>query len=256
MIEGMYLSERDATCIFCQQPAIGASVSHILPASLGGGAWACLPDGVVCGQCNQYFGEKVENLALQSFPFLPFRVFLGIPTRKGKSPKMATRLGEVRGSMKLGRIGLDPLNEKVEKSIHEGRITQLRILAEPTEPTAVCRMLVKMGIEVVAQDSPEDARGSKFDSARNFARFPGRGMAWWFVISTNHAELFSKFRNGIGIRDWLSGVNLSVHQFDEFEIFRLQLMDMIIFTPLDIRVFSPDMREFPEPDYRLFRVRV
>jgi hypothetical protein len=33
----------------------------------------------------------------------------------------------------------------------------VRILAEPSEPESVCRMLVKMGLEVVAADSPSDA---------------------------------------------------------------------------------------------------
>ena len=242
------------TCIFCQKPAIGASVSHVLPASLGGEEWACLPDGLVCSQCNQYFGEKVENLALNSFPFLPFRVLLGIPTKKGIAPKMQTRLGMIRGSLSSGHIGIDPANREVEEAINRGKITQMRILAEPTEPLAVYRMLVKMGLEVVALDSPDDARSRKFDSARMFARRPYRGIEWWFFISTNHLRLFSKFRDGISIQDWVNGVSLSVSQFDEFEAFRLQLLDMIIFTPLDDRVLPPETNEFPEPDYRLFRV--
>jgi len=131
----------------------------------------------------------------------------------------------------------------------------MRILAEPTEPVAVCRMLVKMGLEVVAMDSPDDARSPKFDSARVFARRPAKGMEWWFFINTNHTGLFAKFRNGISIEDWVNGVSLSVHQFDEFEAFRLQLLDMIIFTPLDVRVLLPNMQEFSEPDYRLFHVK-
>jgi hypothetical protein len=209
----------------------------------------------VCSQCNQYFGEKVENLALKSFPFLPFRVLLGIPTRKGAAAEMVTSLGIVRGSWKPGHIGLDPVSRDVEGAVNRGAITQLRILAEPTEPVAVCRMLLKMGIEVVAADSPEDARSTKFDSARVFARCPARNTEWWFVISTDHTRLFSKFRNGIGMKDWRSGVSLSVHRFDEFEAFRLPLMEMVIFTPLDVRVLPPDMSDFPEPDCRLFRVK-
>lgn len=229
-------------------------MSHILPASLWGQEWACLPDGLVCKQCNQYFGEKVEKLALDSFPFLPFRVLLGIPTRKGTAPKMSTRSGTVKGSLRPGQIGIDPASPEVEKALQSGRITQVRIIAEPTEPIAVCRMLVKMGLEVVARDSPDDAREMKFDSARVFARSPVKGTHWWFVISTNHELLFSRFMNGISTKDWIDGVNLTVCQFDEFEAFRLQLLDMIIFTPLDGRVLPPDMKEFPEPDYRLLRV--
>jgi hypothetical protein len=241
-------------CIFCKKPAISSSVSHILPASLGGEKWACLPDGLVCRQCNQYFGEKVERLALNSYPFLPFRVSLGIPTRKGNAPVMSTHIGTIKGSLIPSLIGIDPATPMIEEAIQTGKITQLRILAEPTEPISVCRMLVKMGLEVVANDSPDDALSSKFDSARTFARIPSRGTKWWFVIYTNYKGLFSKFCNGISIEEWLNDVNLSVCQFDEFEAFRLQLLDMIIFTPLDYRVLAPDMREFPEPEYRLFEV--
>jgi hypothetical protein len=243
-------------CIFCNKPFTGSSVSHILPASLGGQEWACLPDGLVCKQCNQYFGEKIEKLALGSFPFLPFRVLLGIPTQKGTAPKMSTRIGTVKGNLRPGQIGIDPASPEVEEALQAGKITQMRIIAEPTEPTAVCRMLVKMGLESVARDSPDDARGKKFDSARVFARSPVRGTHWWFVINTNHELMFSRFLNGISTKDWVDGINLSAYQFDEFEAFRLQLLDMIIFTPLDGRVLPPDMKEFPEPDYRLFRVTI
>jgi hypothetical protein len=230
-------------------------VSHVLPASLGGEEWACLPDGLVCSQCNQYFGDKVEGLALNSFPFLPFRLFLGIPTKKRVAPKMMMHLGTLRGSRRSAHFGIDPVSSEVEEDIEQGKITQMRILAEPTEPLAVCRMLVKMGLEVVAMDSPDDARSQKFDSARMFARWPAKGMGWWFFINTNHTGLFFKFRNGISIEEWVHGVSLSVHQFDRFEAFRLQLLDMIIFTPLEVRVLPPDMKEFPEPDYRLFYVK-
>ena len=242
-------------CIFCDATADGASVSHILPASLGGEQWACLPDGIVCSGCNQYFGEKVESLALGSFPFLPFRLLLGIPTRKGHAPTMQTHLGTVRSSPISGEIGIDPFSPEIQAAIESGRISQLRMLAEPTEPVAVCRMLVKMGIEVVAADSSKDARDNRFDSARTFARFPARGAEWWWFMSTDHERMFAKFRHGITIGDWVHGVSLSVHQFEQFEAFRLQLLDMVIFTPLDARVMPPDMIEFPEPEYRLFHVK-
>jgi len=116
-------------------------------------------------------------------------------------------------------------------------------------------MLVKMGLEVVAADSLDDAHDQRFDSARAFARFPARGAEWWWFMSTDHEQMFAKFRHGISIGDWIGGVNLSVHQFEEFEAFRLQLLDMVIFAPLDARVIAPDMSEFPEPEYRLFHVK-
>ena len=242
-------------CIFCGEKAEGATVSHVLPASLGGDAWACLPDGLVCSGCNQYFGEKVESLALGSFPFLHFRLLLGIPTRKGSAPMMETHLGKLRSGPFPGTVGIDPVSSGIEAGIESGKVSQLRILAEPTEPVAVCRMLVKMGLEVVAADSAEDARNSRFDSARNFARAPKRGTEWWWLMSTNHKQLFARFRGGISVKDWTEGVSLSVHQFDQFEAFRLQLLDMVIMTPLSVQAMPPEMNEFPEPDHRLFCVR-
>jgi hypothetical protein len=116
-------------------------------------------------------------------------------------------------------------------------------------------MLVKMGLEVVAAGCPKDAHDKRFDSARAFSRSPARGTEWWWFMSTNHEQLFGRFHSGISIGDWVSGVNLSIHQFEQFEAFRLQLLDMVIFTPLDVRVAAPDMSEFPEPEYRLFHVR-
>ena len=244
------------TCIFCKQSATGASVSHILPASLGGEGWACLPCGLVCSRCNQYFGEKVENLALGSYPFLPFRVHFGIPTRKNRAPAMQTLIGTIRGSLRPGCVGLDPINQKIEDALAAGETVVDYVIAEPAEPVAVCRMLVKMGLEVVGKNSPKDARSSRFDSARKFARCPARGTEWWFLIFTNHTALFSKFASGISRQEWVNGVRLSICRFGEIEVFRLQLLDMVICTPLDIRVLPPDMKEFAEPDNRLFCVKI
>jgi len=241
-------------CIFCKHDLVNSTRTHILPASLGGEEWACLPDGIVCSRCNQYFGEKVERLALESYPFLPFRILLGIPTRKGKAPKISTHLGTIKGSPLPGCIGIDPVSSEVEQGISNGRINQIRILAEPTAPLAVCRMLVKMGLEVVANDSLDDAQSSTFESARTFARNPARGTQWWFMVNTDHENLFNRFRCGITREDWFNGVNLSVSQFDAFEAFRLQLLDMIIITPLDSHVMSPNKDDFPEPDFRVFEI--
>lgn len=240
------------SCVFCGSPAGNPSLCHILPASLGGDNWACLPDGVECSRCNQYFGEKVEKPALQSFPFLSFRVLLGIPTRKKAKPEMKTHLGIVRSGKFPGLIELLPASQRIALSLESGNITHLTFPAEPSEPLAVARMLVKMGLEIVGSDSPVDARSTKFDSARIFARCPKRGSQWWFVVRTDHPRLFSRFTEGIEMDQWVNGVQLSVHKFEDFEAVRVQLLDMTIFAPLDSRVCPPDLSEFLEPEYRLF----
>lgn len=167
---------------------------------------------------------------------------------------MQTRLGTLRSGVSAGLVGIDPCSSEIEDALDAGEITQMRILAEPTEPLAVARMLVKMGLEVVASDNEDHAQEPRFDSARTFARYPERGTAWWWFMGTDHEKLFTKFRRGVTLREWQQGVSLSVHQFPDFEAFRLQLLDMVIFTPLDVRVAPPDMSEFPEPDNRLFEV--
>lgn len=249
-------SVKNMRCIFCNNDASSSTTSHILPVSLGGEEWACLPEGIVCCKCNQYFGEKVESLALRSFPFLPFRLLLGIPTRKKKQPNMPSHLGTFKGSHVSGQLGLEPASHEIKGLVHNGEITQIRILAEPTEPEAVCRMLVKMGLEVVANDSLAEARSGSFDVAREFARRPARNTKWWFMIHTDHEALFSKFKNGVSIRDWVSNVSMSVVQEEHVEVFRLQLLDMTIITPLNDCVLPPSMENLHEPEYRLFEIKI
>lgn len=243
-------------CIFCLGEAANSSKSHVLPESLGGGDWACLPNGIVCSKCNQYFGEKVERHALNSFPFLPFRILLGIPTKKGTPPTMRTHLGLMKASSERKRIGLDPANAVIEQGMNSGKITQLIILAEPTESLAVCRMLVKMGLETIAATSPISVHDDRFNSARKFARAPVKGVAWWYLISTNHEALFEKFKTGITRREWANGVSLSIEEIHEAYLFRLQLLDIVLIVPLESRIQPPEMKDFNEPEVRLFKVFV
>lgn len=243
-------------CIFCENDASNSSRSHIFPESLGGGDWAIVPDGTVCSSCNQYFGEKVENLALSSYPFLPFRVLLGIPTKKKKPPIMKSHLGILKGSNHLGHFGLDPETNEIEQGIMDGKITQVRIPAYPTEPVSICRMLVKMGIEVVASDSYKYAQSANFDAARVFARKPRKNKYWWFAVSVNHAELFNKFKNGISLTQWIDNISLSVDEVNDVEVFRLQMLDMLIITPLFENVIPSFSEMLGSPELQLFEVNV
>lgn len=247
------------SCIFCCQSAHHCTAEHILPESLGGKEWACLPDGLVCGKCNQYFGSKVEPLALGSFPFLPFRLMLGIPTKKGAAPKMDTPYGTLHGNPLPGRIDIEPSGRGQE--IVAGTITQMRIIAEPSQPVAVCRLLLKMALEVVAHDSPADARSERYADSHRFARNPAPGAEWWFLLHTDHAALFEKFRRGVSRRDWTDGVSLRVTEYPVedgriAEVFHLSLLDMSLIAPMHAHILPPIMDDLPEPDFRLFRVKV
>jgi len=243
------------SCIFCRDSVSEEKIEHILPESLGGKDWACLPPGLVCGSCNQYFGSKVESLALGSFPFLPFRLMLGIPTKKGKSAKMKIHLGELKASFLSGLIGIEPDSKDIECAIEKGRITQFRLLAEPTEPIAICRLLLKMAIEIIAIDSKEEALSEKYDAARTFARAPKRNSKWWFLIHTDHKELFNKFKFGVSYSEWIKNIELRVSEIGGAEMFVLKLLDITIMAPLMENIIPHNLDELPEPEYRLFEVK-
>jgi hypothetical protein len=240
------------TCIFCKEPADASRVEHILPESLGGKGWACLPEGLVCAKCNQYFGSKVEAPALGSYPFLPFRLLLGIPTKHRKATFMQSTLGTLRSCPTPGIIGLDPSSSALE--IRLGEITQVRILAEPTEPLAVCRLLLKMGVEVIARDNPSDARSTRYDAARAFARSPQTIQHWWFLIACDHSRLFARFKDGVSKADWGNGVSLSTIDIGGAEMFHLRLLEMSLFTPLEPAIYpAPDLGK-NEPEWQLYEV--
>jgi len=244
------------SCIFCRRDATLSNVSHILPASLGGTEWACLPRGLVCSSCNQYFGDKVEQPALNSFPFLPFRVLLGIPTRKGKAPKMDSYLGTIVGSPLPGEFAVDPASSAIKKGLDTGEITLIVLPAEPTEAAAVSRMLVKMGLETIARHSRDEALCARYDAARLFARSPSKGSTWWFLIHTDHPTLFAKFTSGVSLNDWLTQVSLAVVEEQDIKTFHLRLLGMTIITPLDKDILPPDMTGLAAPDHRLFQVTI
>jgi hypothetical protein len=240
-------------CIFCRGESVAKRVEHILPESLGGKDWAELLPGIVCDSCNQYFGAKVEALALGSYPFLPFRVLLGIPTKRRRSPTMEHPMGIIR-SGSLGNIELIPRDGEIAEDITAGHITKFLIPAVPENPLAVCRLLLKMGIEVIGKDSVETALQSKYNEARTFARCPSRGARWWFIIITNHTALFKKFKQGVSYQDWANGVKLEIAEIEGEEVFHLKLLDVSLITPMrPVIVPAPELSQ-QEPEWTLHQV--
>jgi hypothetical protein len=80
------------------------------------------------------------------------RIFLGIPTKKGKPPRTPTWKGTVRATLRPGTIGYGP-SPPFQFAMETGTKTQLRLLAEPVRPEMICRTLLKIGFEVVANDT-------------------------------------------------------------------------------------------------------
>lgn len=223
--------------LFCGAPADGAPVEHLLPESLGGGDWATLPSGIVCGGCNRYFGSHIEGPALASFPFLPIRVFSGIVSKRGRYPATPVVGGSLRGTDVPGLLDLDPPNENR---------TVARILAVVTEPLAVARLLLKMGIELIASQSVEEARASRYAAARAFVRAPRLGTSWWFLTHYTAEHLQALGRGGSGQPPKVSTVEITGVEMVEFA-----WSDLEIHAPLDPRVPPPSLDGFPEPWFTL-----
>ena len=147
--------------------------------------------GVTCDACNQYFGQKVESKALMSFPFIGHRIFTGVPTKKGRMPQTLGSLGTVMATGQIGAIELEPRTEELRIRVKAGEVTEMRLIAEITEPLAVCRMLLKIGLELLGKYFYETARSERVAAAREFARRPKRGSGWWFVIKSTPEEYLS-----------------------------------------------------------------
>ena len=179
-----------STCIFCGSDGPFASVSHIVPESLVGSNGPVAAGQTTCDPCNHYFGQKVESAALSTFPFNHFRLFSSIPSKKGRLFSMPTTAGMIAAAGRPGQLELKEPTEKALAFIGRSETGQFRLLAEVTEPLAVARMLIKVGIETLAKHHDALARSARFAAAREFCRRPRRGQRWWFAIQTEASAMF------------------------------------------------------------------
>jgi len=173
-------------CIFCLSETNSFSrVEHIIPESMGGDQIA-LP-GLVCDNCNQYFGKEVERVALAS-PVLAFeRSSLCIPTKKGKYSSYQDSqfsqfkiLGQPSGEPEV-RFPPEEL-----KHIRKHGRGQMRVPIK--DLGAITRLLLKMGLEFLAISEQADVYSSAFDGARKAARAPDPGVRWPLAYGSLRVE--------------------------------------------------------------------
>lgn len=241
-------------CIFCKTSSGQFTTrEHVLPESLGGSDWAVLPKGLLCDSCQNRFGSQIEQQALGDYPFSFFRVFIGIPTKKGKAPWFKSREGTIRASLRPGILEYDP-TPYFNKAVLDGRKTQIRLLAYPHKPDMICRFLLKMGIEVVAWDNCNDVFCTKFDEARCFALTGVKPGKWWY-LQRERIDVASHFvTQGFTLNEWAENVQLKVVRVDqEQEVFHLSLLYLDMIVPLTNNIM-PQLDELKEPEYRLFWV--
>lgn len=242
-------------CIFCKSTTGSFTTrEHILPESLGGGDWSILPDGLLCDNCQNRFGSSIEQQALVDYPFSLFRVFLSIPTKRGRAPWFNSWEGIIKASLQPGLIGYEP-SGSFKNAIEDGRKSQIRLLAHPLKPQMVCRFLLKMGLEVVAADNPQAVFDEKFDKARNFALLGGRHGDWWYLQYEDISTAARYMTRGVTLQEWVEDIKLEVAIIeDDAEVFHLKLLYMNLFAPLESRIQPPPKDSLIEPEYRLFVV--
>ena len=232
------------SCIFCEQEGPSNTVAHIIPESLGGRDSPVGRPGVTCDACNQYFGQKVESKALASFPFIAHRIFSGIPSKKNSMPSMQATIGEIRATLIPGTVEINPRSERVERQVETGDVTQFRILAEVTEPLAVCRMLLKIGLEQLGKHFHEVAVSTRVKAAREFARRPRRGQSWWFILRSDPQQYVKDFRENTK-----SSIEIFEREGVLFSIMHTSGASTII--PLEEGVQPPSSSELREPEFRI-----
>lgn len=236
-------------CILCKKTdGTFSTLEHAVPESLGGGSWSELPFGLVCDACQKYFGTKVERDALADHPFLLLRTLLALPTKKRKAPWFDDPLeGRLESGGRPGLLHYEPaahFKDANKKSV-------MRCFAQPRNPRNVCRFLLKMGIEAIAFESPDDALHDRFDAARAVAR--GQSQApWWYLecddTSSFHGWLCDTPPEGEALVELGFGTPAPGVEMVSFKLGPVTLM-----TPLRQNIY-PDPGLEGTPEWRLYRV--
>lgn len=174
-------------CIFCKSTdGPFNTIEHIVPESLGGDEWAVMSRRGVCDKCQNYFGAKIESVALNDYPFSHWRTFSGIKTKKGKYPFFRDFEGTFYGGPEGVSIEFNPM---FHAALREGRKTRMILNATPYHARILGRFLCKMGLELVFDDEFDDIFDPKFDAARQFSRFGDTSLSWWFLFVPQESSL-------------------------------------------------------------------
>ncbi|GLQ93422.1 hypothetical protein GCM10007901_23730 [Dyella acidisoli] len=102
---------------------------------------------------------------------------------------ISATLGRIYASGIPGLLELAPRNHTILEKVMTDEITSFRVVAEVTEPLAVCRMLLKMGLELLAKHLYDVAVSARVQDAIRYARSPTRGEHWWFSVYANPEDV-------------------------------------------------------------------
>jgi hypothetical protein len=179
-------------CIFCKNDSTNSkSVEHIIPESLGNKR-NILPKGVVCDDCNNYFGNKIEKIVLEMTYFKSLRSRLIIENKKGKLLRMSglTEQGE-NVEIEYSTEGENIFKvvckgEKAFASINNGSDLYIPFIqVPPSNDVNVSKFIGKIALEAFAQRLSKTENWQNdfvehkvLDELRYFVRY-GKGYTIW-----------------------------------------------------------------------------
>lgn len=193
-------------CIFCKQDSsTSKTVEHIIPESLGNQKHI-LPRGVVCDNCNNYFGLKVERPLLDSAYFRQVRSRNLIYNKENRVPSTS-------GILLPGFIPMEMMWDKEAHSIFPtrerdtiklinvlnhtqgGELKLIEPILERPDEYLMSRFLAKMALEVLASlfleipgELDEVIDKSELDELRHYARFGAPPKFWPFNTRVIYPE--------------------------------------------------------------------
>ena len=171
-------------CIFCDSTTnTFERKEHIVPESLGGKD--ILPEGLVCDNCNNYFGRSFENVTL-NFEDIKFsRAFKGIPSKRGRVSVAGCEKVEMfrDGNTEPIEISNSPV-QGATKIINRNGIISLKF--PPSKLGPPLRLLLKIGLEYFAIEEADDIFEPRFNKAKKVVRCPIRGWKWPLAIKKRY----------------------------------------------------------------------
>ncbi len=166
----------ESKCIFClTKRGQFTQIEHIVPESLGGDD--ILPPGIVCDECNNYFGHAIEGHVLATSVFGAERSYLSVKSKRGRFTTYKGIGFEICGGQHWSPIAY--LDDRIFTSVLEHGHGHL--ILPDLHVSLIVRLLLKMGLEFLALDSTLDVYDPMFNAARIAARRPIKGSTWQLI---------------------------------------------------------------------------
>lgn len=177
-------------CIFCgKDSSKSKSVEHIIPESFGNST-AVLPKGVVCDDCNNYIGRKIESPFLNSNAILMLRQELSLKNKQNKLirkfdyPSKEETVQQITPDhyfvvSKTSRTEHD-VKAAVHRYVEYVNLTDKELL---TPSVNISRLLAKMAIEAFIYRCGSSSEvcdyvreDDAYESIRKHVRYDGRKL--------------------------------------------------------------------------------